>query len=649
MNETDYMKRLRESFDLQLDMFIKGATREYEKVSEPTRKVNVKNNNDIKKWMEVDNNDDEKEYEKRREGLQALFEKSIRQIFDYLRWSSGQCNTGNNMSAADTVTTLSESSSFLKYLLWKFIEILDFEDGSYSLEGCLDGSLLVKEHPVDSVNGEVPTWILSGYESSLIILKHFGMLGMTDPRMYEKMKKSTTMQGKRIVSPSGASKLSRFSEPKERIQSLGGGIIREARCFVRAIEVPCNGIDVDGDILALSGSCGYKHRSPWFGAIKLPQTSRNAKTFSFVPPFDSGFYEPGCTVVCSQELQSVACVADQRIKIFDMSKKTLMPCTATLQAKYTTGEPLFIGNKIIALSNRSNEIHQWNFQNLQEHEPLTLRDVQDDDSQPWLDLTESSWNDDIMDEPENIDVNIGESPHLKSQIKGLPNTFQADTLVKNKASTSDSFFLGSLKDPSMYLVDANQSKVTHRFLGHLNMGRSDLKISTSAQVPNLVLSTRNDQHTRMWDLRCKGDLPVMTLNHSNCDRGSDSSCLAEDMLAFTSGGDQCIRTWDLRAPACLYKLSTGNTEVDDLQYSFQTKSLFATVQGFGCKKYFPPKYFLHEWNAYTQGHTMAMQHRADGSHLLIYDFKDSSLDVNSELPVDMPRADSDAEDEDNYW
>eukprot|EP00978_Attheya_sp_CCMP212_P031728 scaffold120939_cov35-Attheya_sp.AAC.1 len=104
-------------------------------------------------------------------------------------------------------------------------------------------------------------------------------------------------------------------------------------------------------------------------------------------------------------------------------------------------------------------------------------------------------------------------------------------------------------------------------------------MSTSAGSPNLLMSTRGDQHARIWDLRCP-IMPVLTLHHTNVDRMQDCCCMAEDMLAFTSAGAaQCMRGWDLRAPTCLYKLSSRNTEVVDLSYSTDTKTLFAIAHG----------------------------------------------------------------------
>jgi hypothetical protein len=62
--------------------------------------------------------------------------------------------------------------------------------------------------------------------------------------------------------------------------------------------------------------------------------------------------------------------------------------------------------------------------------------------------------------------------------------------------------------------------------------------------------------------------------------------------------------------------------------------------------FFPPKFFAHEWNAYTQKGRSYMQHGNDGTHLLVYDFKES-LDVNETLPVNQPREEK--EDEFGFW
>eukprot|EP00978_Attheya_sp_CCMP212_P022596 scaffold67636_cov47-Attheya_sp.AAC.1 len=148
---------------------------------------------------------------------------------------------------------------------------------SLALEGCLAGSLLLTENVDDEVgagaNGNLG-WVILGYDKTAPIMEII-------PPVYNSMDPNNTalakflptrdaMEQSRIPPPPGATKLSRFSESAETIvQSYGRGILREARCVVTAYERACNGIDVDGDILALSGSTGWKHRSPWFGVQKM--------------------------------------------------------------------------------------------------------------------------------------------------------------------------------------------------------------------------------------------------------------------------------------------------------------------------------------------------------------------------------------------
>jgi len=637
------MEHLRESLNTKLKNFIFDRNREHDTTT--TRTVNLKDGEDIKKWLLVDDEDNETEYKKRNEGLLKLYKGSIRESFDYIRWLTIDIEATSSTSSNAAIT---EVSKHLQETLNIYAEIFDSETGNEFLAGCFDGSLLVEDNKQFEVpNGETCFWTFTGYETSLMVFKMFGQ------NMPPELKEIANFyQKNRIQSPAGASKISRFSESEQIIQSLGGGMIREARCAVTEIEISCSGISVDGDILALSGSTGYKYRSPSFLVKQLEQNPQNNEMI--YDPFqltelETGFYEPGCFVACSQKLGSVACMADQRIKIFDVNQRG-MPCRATLMAK-NCSEVVFIDDKILTISNtKSNEIHQWNFQNLKEHEPWTLDEVLGEDEdvingRRWLNLTESSWNDDVGEFPEKIDVNIGETPHIKSIIQGLPK-FEVDTVTNNFASTNHSLLLASSSDPAIYLVDLDQSKVVQKFFGNLNIGRRGMSLSTSMECPNLLMSTLSDNHVRIWDLRSNNNLPVMTIAHAQRDYGSGdiSSCFGEDMIIFTGGKDQCIRTWDLRRfPTCMYKLSTGNTSVETLQYSEKTKSLFAVVQGFGCKQYFPPDYFEHEWNNYTQRGTMDMQHRASSSHLITYDFKES-LDVNADLPRNRPRADSDCSD-----
>jgi WD40 repeat protein len=309
---------------------------------------------------------------------------------------------------------------------------------------------------------------------------------------------------------------------------------------------------VDGDLLTFATGCGIRCENPMFAVVRMEQNSRNKelaikKRWSNFNILQDGFYDPGVHVTCSQKHSVVACMAEKKcIKIFDASKSG-MPCKATLQAPNCL-KILFTEDKIVTVSYGQIEIHQWNIQDLEEHKPLTLKDAHKNNlsSNKWLDLQDSSYNCDIMEDPSSIDVNVGQSPHLKSHIQGLPIGFDIDTAAKNEASMNHSIFIGSCIDPTIYVVDLEQSKVTNGLMGHHNHGRP-IGISTSPEMPNLVMSTKTDNQARIWDLQCHSNLPVLTLYHSYgsgaC--GEIYSCLAEDMLAFTAGEDQCIRAWDL--------------------------------------------------------------------------------------------------------
>jgi len=58
---------------------------------------------------------------------------------------------------------------------------------------------------------------------------------------------------------------------------------------------------------------------------------------------ETGFYEPGCNVVCSQQLRTVAFMADERIKLFDVdtTNNTKWGSRHAMQS-YPSGQELHI-------------------------------------------------------------------------------------------------------------------------------------------------------------------------------------------------------------------------------------------------------------------------------------------------------------------
>ena len=648
--ETYFIGYLKESLQFKLKEFV--TKRNY-----ITTNVNLDDLEDIAEWVE--SVDDSEESMKRKKGLNNIYHESMRETFDYIRRLSTSSSLVLEQESSGRKTS-SYFSMFEEVLVWlkeliKQYHLINDMTDKYMKE-CVDGSLCVKEKNVDMIGCEDMYWHHFGCRQALSYMKLVLQARAIGEQKYpdlEDIKQrfdvdvaSQLCQNNRIEPPEGSSKVSRFNESRQVVQSLGGGYIREARCIVSSFNIPFHTMDVDGDLMALASCTGYKYREPEFRVIKMKQTSQNNDVeTSFLNedyPLKTGFYEPGFSVACSQLHSSVACMADERIKIFDMKKEN-MPCTATLQAKNCKGL-LFFEDKIICSPRKGSHFFQWNMKDLKEHVPMSLKAAQEEElpSSEWLNLVDSSMNDDVMEYPHKIDVNIGQSPHLSSSIQGLSSDFCIDVISKNYASLNNSIFIASAKDPTIYVVDLNQSKVFRGLPGNVNI-KGNTQISSCSQMPHLVMSTRQDNQAKIWDLRCQSDLPTLTLCHNdNHDNhfGNAHACFAEDMLAFTAGEDQCIRAWDLRAPACLYKLSTGNTEAKSLRYSFQTKSLFASVHGHGCKQFFPPKFFMHEWNAYTDLGVMFMQHRSTCSNVLVYDFKET-LDVNEILPVDLPKQDHD--------
>eukprot|EP00978_Attheya_sp_CCMP212_P012658 scaffold31667_cov62-Attheya_sp.AAC.1 len=150
-----------------------------------------------------------------------------------------------------------------------------------------------------------------------------------------------------------------------------------------------------------------------------------------------------------------------------------------------------------------------------------------------------------------------------------------------------------------------------------------------------MISLQNHPHTQGSGIPCTvrcPTMPALTLDHTNVDGMQDCCC-------YKCWGRpvRVLRTWDLCAPACLYKLSSGNTEVvEDLSYSTDTKTLFATAPGSNTDRYFPDGYFSHDWNAYTQRGLIAFQHRTECSNVITYQFKEE-VDVNENMPISWAR------------
>jgi trehalose-6-phosphate synthase len=88
-----YIKNLKESLLTTLENFVETRNHHYNEkkkgkcwfgISAKTRSVNFNNPADIRKWVGVDDDINEEEYEKREEGMTAIYHNAIHEVFTFV-------------------------------------------------------------------------------------------------------------------------------------------------------------------------------------------------------------------------------------------------------------------------------------------------------------------------------------------------------------------------------------------------------------------------------------------------------------------------------------------------------------------------------------------------------------------------------------
>ncbi|KAL1940228.1 hypothetical protein VTO73DRAFT_9180 [Trametes versicolor] len=120
-------------------------------------------------------------------------------------------------------------------------------------------------------------------------------------------------------------------------------------------------------------------------------------------------------------------------------------------------------------------------------------------------------------------------------------------------------------------------KIASRFLGH---GGNVNDFSTSAGDANAFLTACADGYARLYDVR--HPLPVMTIDSGKSSEFCEAAALVHPdgiPTVFTGGyRSQSIKTWDIRARALVYELSTGNTAVHTLAWDDRRATLYAGTE-----------------------------------------------------------------------
>jgi WD40 repeat protein len=205
-----------------------------------------------------------------------------------------------------------------------------------------------------------------------------------------------------------------------------------------------------------------------------------------------------------------------------------------------------------------------------------------------------------------------ESTHLV--VKDTSSTaVRSIKLMKAEYSAVDSLLLSFDGRPCSLTYNITHSCATRWFVGHT---AGVTALSTVSTLPNTVATGSHDRSVKIWDTRVRR--AGMTLK-GHC--GSISALnlvqFSNSTYCFTAGADEVIKVWDLRREIPLYELSTGNNQVNQLEWNAQTSSLVCastcTSTSWDNNSTWPesavhqPSHFPRKWNA--------------GSHMVIqYDF-----------------------------
>ncbi|KAL1940229.1 hypothetical protein VTO73DRAFT_9181 [Trametes versicolor] len=193
-----------------------------------------------------------------------------------------------------------------------------------------------------------------------------------------------------------------------------------------------------------------------------------------------------------------------------------------------------------------------------------------------------SWRD---DGGSGIERSIGSAPSATitfTQAKLTPAIWHHHAPTGHMLC-AESSFNGSKS--GCYALDLEGGgKTAARFLGH---GANVKAFSTSAGDANVFLTACADGYARLYDVR--HPLPAMTLDSG----GSSEICEAAVFVhpdgiptVFTGGHRRHnIKTWDIRARALVYELSTGNNAVHTLTWDDHRAMLYAGTECFNMDRH----------------------------------------------------------------
>jgi WD40 repeat protein len=138
---------------------------------------------------------------------------------------------------------------------------------------------------------------------------------------------------------------------------------------------------------------------------------------------------------------------------------------------------------------------------------------------------------------------------------------------------------------------------SQQYLGHLYDVTDMCPAPPAWQQAALFATSAASGDVKLWDLRSRLGVPVLTLGNPRADplqavalasassgsssSGGGSSQLGAGMLCFTGGANESVWCFDLRQgrAQALYELSTGNTCVETLAWHQGSNTLYAGCEG----------------------------------------------------------------------
>ncbi|KAH9859104.1 hypothetical protein C2E23DRAFT_34630 [Lenzites betulinus] len=392
---------------------------------------------------------------------------------------------------------------------------------------------------------------------------------------------------------SKSSRLSRFREGITTSITDAAPLARtiyEARCEVAADTIACPvsaAIAADASALALLGAGGWKNRDPILTIYLLDEEApRTAKGDGGVRICTSAGFrymalEPGLHQVAHQvamdTTNKLVLVADtSRIKSFswggDVAFGGWTPPRGenvhTMDSRRYNG-PIAVlpGGRVVRAGKGGAAV--WNLDALQTHRGGKR-----------VGRGKFNVEDAVRDNDDGeIERSTGNAPSttIKFAQAGLTPAVwhlhapSGHMLCAENSRKSEKYACYTLD------LEAGAGKIVSRFLGH---GGNVAAFSTSAGDANVFLTACADGYARLYDVR--EPLPVMTIDAGKSGEFCDAATLVHPdgiPIIFTGGSSsQSIMTWDIRARALVYELSTGNTAVHTLTWDDRRATLYAGTE-----------------------------------------------------------------------